>query len=36
MTGAFGAGVGTFKWRDRTYSYVLVKDLPCFKPEKGK
>ncbi len=36
MTGAFGAGVGTFKWRDRTYSYVLVKQLPCFKPEKGK
>ncbi|MGC2275334.1 MAG: hypothetical protein WA571_04920 [Candidatus Binatus sp.] len=36
MTGAFGAGVGTFKWRDRTYSYVLVKHLPCFKPEKEK
>jgi hypothetical protein len=32
MTGAFGAGIGTFKWRDRTYDYVLVKELPCFKP----
>ena len=36
MTGAFGAGIGTFKWRDRTYSYVLVKELPCFKPAKEK
>jgi len=31
MTAAFGAGVGTFEWRDRTYSYVVVKELPCFK-----
>jgi hypothetical protein len=36
MTETFGAGVGTFKWRDRTYSYVLVNDLPCFKPAKEK
>ena len=36
MTGAFGAGVGTFVWRDRKYSYVLVKQLPCFKPPKEK
>jgi hypothetical protein len=36
MVGAFGAGVGTFKWRERTYSYVLVKELPCFKPPKEK
>lgn len=36
MTGAFGAGVGTFKWRGRTYSYVLVKELPCFKPPPEK
>jgi hypothetical protein len=36
MVGAFGSGVGTFKWRDRTYSYVLVKELPCFKPPKEK
>lgn len=36
MTGAFGAGIGTFKWRDRTYSYVLVKELPCFNPAKEK
>jgi len=36
MTGAFGAGVGTFTWRDRSYSYVLVKELPCFKPAKEK
>jgi hypothetical protein len=34
MTSAFGAGVGTFQWRGRTYSYVVVKDLPCFKPAK--
>ena len=32
MTAAFGAGVGTFQWRGRTYSYVVVKELPCFKP----
>jgi len=36
MTGAFGSGVGTFKWRDRSYTFVLVKELPCFKPEKEK
>ena len=36
MTSAFGSGIGTFKWRDRSYSYVLVKQLPCFKPEKEK
>jgi hypothetical protein len=36
MTGAFGAGVGTFRWHDRPYSYVLVKELPCFKPAKEK
>ena len=36
MTGAFGTGVGTFKWRDRSYTFVLVKELPCFKPAKDK
>jgi hypothetical protein len=36
MTTAFGAGIGTFVWRDRKYSYVLVKELPCFKPPKEK
>jgi hypothetical protein len=36
MTGAFGTGVGTFKWHERSYTYVLVKELPCFKPEKDK
>ena len=36
MTGAFGAGTGTFKWRERSYTYVLVKQLPCFKPSKEK
>jgi hypothetical protein len=36
MTEAFGSGVGTFRWRERSYSYVLVKELPCFKPEKEK
>jgi len=34
MTGAFGPGVGTFKWHARSYTYVLVKELPCFKPAK--
>jgi hypothetical protein len=34
MTTAFGAGVGTFQWRGRAYSYVIVKELPCFKPSK--
>jgi len=36
MTEAFGSGVGTFKWRDRSYTFVLVKELPCYKPEKEK
>jgi hypothetical protein len=36
MTGAFGAGIGTFNWHNRPYSYVLVKQLPCFKPAKEK
>lgn len=36
MTETFGAGMGTFKWRERSYNYVLVKQLPCFKPEKEK
>ena len=34
MTAAFGAGEGTFQWRGRAYSYVIVKELPCFKPAK--
>ena len=34
MTAAFGSGVGTFQWRGRPYSYVVVKELPCFKPAK--
>lgn len=36
MTSAFGSALGTFTWRERSYSYVLVKELPCFKPEKEK
>ena len=32
MTAAFGTGIGTFQWRGRSYSYVVVKELPCFKP----
>ncbi len=36
MTGAFGSGVGTFTWHGRPYSYVLVKELPCFKPAPEK
>jgi hypothetical protein len=36
MVRAFGAGVGTFIWRDRSYTFVLVKQLPCFKPAKEK
>lgn len=34
MTSAFGSGVGSFKWRERTYSYTMVKQLPCFKSAK--
>jgi hypothetical protein len=34
MTAAFGAGMGTFEWREHFYSYVVVKELPCFKPVK--
>ncbi len=34
MTSAFGAGVGAFEWKGRPYTYVVVKDLPCFKPAK--
>ncbi len=36
MTETFGSGVGTFKWHDRSYTFVLVKELPCFKPAKEK
>lgn len=32
MTSAFGASSGSFLWHDRPYSYVLAKELPCFKP----
>jgi hypothetical protein len=35
MTGAFGTAVGSFKWHERKYDYVLVKELPCYKPAKG-
>jgi len=34
MTATFGAGMGTFQWRERPYSFVVVKELPCFKPIK--
>lgn len=34
MTSAFGPGVGAFEWRGRPYAFVVVKDLPCFKPAK--
>jgi hypothetical protein len=26
----FGSQTGRFKWRDRIYSYTVVKKLPCF------
>ncbi len=32
MTSSFGAGDGVFVFRGRSYSFVLVKELPCFKP----
>ncbi|HVA80614.1 MAG TPA: hypothetical protein VNF29_06795 [Candidatus Binataceae bacterium] len=32
MTEVFDPAIGTFQWRGRTYGYVLVKILPCFKP----
>ncbi len=32
MTSSFGAGDGVFVFRGRTYSFVLTKKLPCFKP----
>jgi hypothetical protein len=32
MTSSFGAGDGVFEFRGRTYSFVLTKKLPCFKP----
>lgn len=30
MTVDFGAGIGTFQWKGRTYQYSLVRELPCF------
>lgn len=32
MTSSFGAGDGVFQYQGRTYSFVLVKKLPCYKP----
>ncbi len=32
MTSSFGAGDGVFVFRGRSYSFVLVKKLPCYKP----
>lgn len=32
LTEVFGPTVGSFQWRGRSYGYVLVKTLPCFKP----
>ncbi len=34
ITEAFGAPVGSFQWRGKTYGYVLVPQLPCFPAEK--
>jgi hypothetical protein len=34
MTTAFGPATGSFDWRDRTYDYVMVPKLPCFKIQK--
>ncbi|HVN63582.1 MAG TPA: hypothetical protein VMT58_03010, partial [Candidatus Binataceae bacterium] len=33
LTSAFGPGIGFFQFHGRTYSFVLVKELPCFKHE---
>lgn len=30
MTVDFGAGIGTFQWKGRTYQYSIVRELPCF------
>lgn len=30
LTADFGAGMGTFQWKGRTYQYTLVNRLPCF------
>lgn len=30
MTIDFGAGIGTFQWKGRSYQYSLVNELPCF------
>ncbi|MFZ1888459.1 MAG: hypothetical protein WAU33_10535 [Candidatus Binataceae bacterium] len=32
VTEVFGPATGKFQWHGRTYGYVLVKNLPCFKP----
>jgi hypothetical protein len=32
MTSSFGAGDGVFEYQGRTYSFVLAKKLPCYKP----
>ncbi len=32
VTEVFGPPIGKFQWHGRTYGYVLVKKLPCFKP----
>lgn len=31
VTEVFGPPIGKFQWHGRTYGYVLVKKLPCFK-----
>lgn len=36
LTSAFGANDGTFQWRGRTYTFSMIKQLPCFKPEKAQ
>lgn len=32
VTEVFGPSVGTFQWHGRSYGYVLVDRLPCYKP----
>ena len=34
MTSSFGAAQGSFEWRGRSYDYVMVPKLPCFKVPK--
>ncbi len=36
MTGAFGAGIGTFKWRERSYSLRAGQGTPLLQAGEGE